>query len=95
MVGDVMSRDLVTALTAESVDEALARMRSNGIRRLPVVSRDGQLEGLIAFDDIIEHLSEDLTELAGLVAREQKHERLARRYESLSCRCSVLGARRL
>jgi CBS domain-containing protein len=78
-VGDVMSRDLVTALAAESVDDALARMRSNGIRRLPVVSRDGQLEGLIAFDDIIEHLSEDLTELAGLVASEQKHERLVRR----------------
>jgi CBS domain-containing protein len=78
-VGDVMSRDLVTALTTESVDDALARMRSHGIRRLPVVARDGQLEGLVAFDDIIEHLSEDLTELAGLVASEQKHERDARR----------------
>jgi CBS domain-containing protein len=78
-VGDVMSRDLVTALTTESVDDALGRMRMHGIRRLPVVTRDGELEGLIAFDDIIEHLSEDITELAGLVASEQKHERLLRR----------------
>ncbi len=78
-VGDVMSADLITALTSESVDDALARMRSHGIRRLPVVTRDGQLEGLVAFDDIIEHLSEDLTALAGLVASEQKHEREVRR----------------
>jgi len=78
-VGDVMSRDLVTALATESVDDALKRMREHGVRRLPVVSSDGLLEGLVSFDDIVEQLSEGLTTLAGLVASEQKHERLARR----------------
>ncbi len=78
-VGDVMSRDLVTALPTESVEDALNRMRRHGVRRLPVVSSEGLLEGLIAFDDIVEQLSEGLAALAGLVMSEQKHERLARR----------------
>lgn len=78
-VGDVMSRDLITVRTTESVDDALDKMRSHGIRRLPVVKSDGQLEGLVAFDDIVERLSEDLTALAGLVSRQQKHEREVRR----------------
>lgn len=78
-VGDVMSTDLVTAPATESVNDALTKMRSKGIRRLPVLARDGQLEGLVAFDDIIECLSEDLKNLASLVASEQKHERAVRR----------------
>lgn len=77
-IGDVMTEDLVTALATESVDDALVRMRSRGIRRLPVVRHDGQLEGLVAFDDIVECLAEDLRNLASLVSSEQKHERAVR-----------------
>jgi hypothetical protein len=44
-----------------------------------VVSGDGRLEGLIAFDDILEVTSEELSELVGLVAREQKVERALRK----------------
>ena len=51
-----------------------AKMHSRGIRRLPVVSGNGLLEGLIAFDDVLEVTSEELSELVGLVAREQKLE---------------------
>jgi Mg/Co/Ni transporter MgtE len=46
---------------------------------LPVVSGDGRLEGLMAFDDILEVTSEELDELVGLVAREQKLEREVRK----------------
>jgi CBS domain-containing protein len=79
LVGDVMSRDLATARTDETLDGALKLMRTRGIRRLPVVSADGRLEGLVAFDDILEVMSEELGELVGLVAREQKRERDVRR----------------
>jgi CBS domain-containing protein len=78
-VGDVMSRDLATARTHEALDDALKLMRSRGVRRLPVVSADGRLEGLVALDDILEVMSEELGELVGLVAREQKRERDVRR----------------
>ncbi|MEZ5318525.1 MAG: CBS domain-containing protein [Vicinamibacterales bacterium] len=77
-VGEVMTRDLVTAMPDESLSDVLGRMRVHGIRRLPVVSASGRLEGLIALDDILEQMSADLRELAGLVAREQKRERAVR-----------------
>ncbi len=78
LVGDVMSRGLVTARETEAVDGALKRMRTNGIRRLPVVSPNGQLEGLVALDDILEVMSAELGNLVGLVAREQEREREVR-----------------
>ncbi|RPI53301.1 MAG: CBS domain-containing protein [Acidobacteria bacterium] len=77
-VADLMSRDLVTALEDESLHEALKKMQSHGIRRLPVVNTEGGLEGIVTFDDLIELLSEELTDLAKLVVREQKKERLQR-----------------
>lgn len=79
LVGDVMTRDVVTTRPSAPLRSALATMHSRGIRRLPVVSGDGRLEGLIAFDDILEVTSEELDELVGLVAREQKLERELRK----------------
>lgn len=79
LVRDVMSRELVTARTNEPTDEALRRMRERGVRRMPVVTADGRLEGIIAFDDILDLMAVELTQMAGLVAREQKNERTVRR----------------
>ena len=77
-VGDVMTGDLVTARSGDTLDVALTSLRARGIRRLPVVSGEGLLEGLLAFDDILEVMSEELDDLVGLVAREQKREREVR-----------------
>jgi CBS domain-containing protein len=78
-VGDIMTRDPATARTGESLDAALKRMHSLGVRRLPVVDLDGRLEGIVAFDDILEVMTGELGELVGLVAREQRHEREMRK----------------
>lgn len=77
-VADVMSANLVTAREGENLHDVLKKMQSYGIRRLPVVGATGGLEGIVTFDDIIELLSEELTDLAKLVAREQKRERQGR-----------------
>jgi CBS domain-containing protein len=74
-VADVMSADLVTSPERESLYDVLKKMQSHGIRRLPVVNDRGGLEGILTFDDVIELLSEELTDLAKLVAKEQKRER--------------------
>jgi CBS domain-containing protein len=74
-VADVMSAALVTSLEHENLYDALKKMQSHGIRRLPVVNDRGGLEGMLTFDDVIELLSEELTDLAKLVAKEQKRER--------------------
>ena len=75
---DLMSHDLVTCLESESLHEALKKMQSHGVRRLPIVNDDGRLEGILTLDDVIELLSEELADLAKLVVNEQKRERLPR-----------------
>ena len=77
-IADVMSRDLVTSVENENLYDAVKKMQSYGIRRLPVVNAAGGLEGILTFDDVIEMLSEELSDLAKLVVREQKRERLQR-----------------
>jgi CBS domain-containing protein len=77
-VSDVMTQNLVTAMEGESLHKALERMQASGVRRLPVVNGEGVLEGIVTLDDIMELLSEELTDLAKLVLREQKMERLPR-----------------
>lgn len=70
-----MSTGLVTSLEGENLYDPLKKMQARGVRRLPVVNDGGGLEGILTFDDVVELLSEELTDLARLVAKEQKRER--------------------
>ena len=78
VVGEVMSRTLLTARATDSVAAALRKMHEHGIRRLPVVGTDGRLEGILTLDDVLEMLSSEFNELVSLVALEQKRERQTR-----------------
>jgi CBS domain-containing protein len=78
VVGDVMTTDLVTSREDESLLDALKKMRSFGVRRLPVVNDKGGLEGILTFDDLIDLIAEELSDLTNLVSREQKRERQTR-----------------
>lgn len=78
-VGDIMDLNLVTARESDSILEAMEIMRYRGVRRLPVVTAEGKLAGIITMDDLIEILAEQLGELAKIVAREQAREKSARR----------------
>lgn len=73
-VGDVMSTEPVTATGDEDVGEVLRRMRSFGVRRVPVVDAAGALEGLLSLDDVLLGLSDELAEAASLVSRQREHE---------------------
>lgn len=73
-VGDVSTAPLVTALEGQNVGDVLKTMRTHGIRRLPIVDGAGALVGLLAFDDLLEVVADELHDLAALVAREQRHE---------------------
>jgi CBS domain-containing protein len=74
-VSDAMTRAPVPAEESESLESALKRMRSFGIRRLPIVNASGGLEGILTFDDVLELASEEMTDLAQLVGRERQQER--------------------
>ena len=78
MVGDIMSDNPLTAREGDDLWETLQHMRQAGVRRVPVVDERGALQGIVAMDDVIELLADELALLAKLVAREQKMEQASR-----------------
>jgi len=58
LVADVMRRHPVTVWANASIEDTLQRMRGSGARRVPVVDDRGRLVGIIAVDDIFEHLAQ-------------------------------------
>ena len=78
-VGDIMPPELATVKENTGVFEAIQYMRAKGVRRLPVVNDSGGLVGILALDDLLELLAEELLALAKLVKYEQKKETMSRR----------------
>ncbi len=72
--GDVMSTELITAKQTEGIWDTLQLMRSQGIRRLPVVNEEDFLEGILTIDDLIELLADELAILAKISGQGQKFE---------------------
>jgi CBS domain-containing protein len=77
-VADIMGPEVATMLESEGVFEALRYMRDKGVRRMPVVDREGGLVGIITLDDMLSLLAEEMTELAKLVSHERQRESTAR-----------------
>jgi CBS domain-containing protein len=75
MADDMMTTDLITALSGESVEAALQTMQRGGVRRLPVVDGDGDLVGILTLDDLLKHLIDQHCLLVGIITREQRQER--------------------
>jgi CBS domain-containing protein len=77
-VGDIMGPEVATVREGEGLFEALRHMRDKGVRRMPVVDRDGGLVGILTLDDLLSLLAEEMTELAKLVSHERQREAAAR-----------------
>jgi len=73
-VGDVMSYALLKVSEDESIFETAQRMRCRGVRRVPVITNQGALAGILAFDDILALLSEELSLLTKVTSREAEQE---------------------
>jgi len=73
-VGDIMSFALLKVAEDETVFETAQRMRSRGVRRVPVITNTGELAGILALDDILSLLGEELSLLSRLTQREAEQE---------------------
>ena len=73
-VGDIMSPQLVSVQEKDGIFETIRLMRSKGIRRIPVVDAQDGLIGIVAADDILDLLAEELAALAKVAPREQERE---------------------
>ncbi|MGN2251919.1 CBS domain-containing protein [Frateuria sp. GZRe12] len=77
-VDDVMSREPVTCSQDEHLLDVVARMRTYGVRRLPVLNAKGGLCGLLSLDDIYGALGTCLETMSRALTRGQVREMEAR-----------------
>jgi len=78
LVGTVIKTPVVIAHEDEDAAVALERMRSHGVRRLPVVGIHGKLVGIVTVDDMLARLATDAHLLNEITSRQQHSEQRAR-----------------
>jgi len=78
-LGDLVTANLVTVPEDLGVFECIQKMRTRGVRRMPVVNTQGKLVGIVSVDDLIQLLGQELSELGRLISREQAKELVTRR----------------
>jgi len=67
-VSDVMAGDVVTVTAGTSVFEVTQRLADAGVRRLPVIDGDGALRGIVAVDDVVVLLSQELENVSDVLS---------------------------
>jgi CBS domain-containing protein len=67
-VGDVMGKKPVTIREELGILDAAKVFAKTGVRRLPVVTRSGVLVGIIAMDDLIMLLGNEMGHMAGALS---------------------------
>jgi CBS domain-containing protein len=73
-VFELMTLAPVVAEESEDIFRLIDRMRGHGVRRVPVVSADGLLVGIVAYDDLVELLASTLAKLTVVVDRASDRE---------------------
>lgn len=77
-IGDVMSFELTTAGEDDDIFDTVKLMRTRGVRRVPVVDKQGVLAGILAIDDLLSLLEEFVGDVTGVIVREQAREQKVR-----------------
>jgi len=72
---DIMNQDLICVRDTDDTMDIVRIMCMEGIRRVPVIDSAGNLVGILAMDDVFEMLAGELSNLAILICRQQRHEK--------------------
>lgn len=78
-VGDIMVGNLAVAREDTGIFEAIRHMRNQGVRRMPVIGKTGNLVGILTLDDLLELLALEMSTLTSVLKHEQKIEVKTRR----------------
>lgn len=73
-VGDAMSTELLSVREDNGIEYALREIQRMGVRRVPVVNEKGELSGVLAIDDVLDHLAIQLNHIAGAIRIERQKE---------------------
>jgi CBS domain-containing protein len=74
LVGDIMSRDLVTASVHDDIFQLIERMKSSGVSRLPLVDDEGNVTGIITAKRLTRILLEGLNDLFEMSEQRKENE---------------------
>lgn len=78
-VEDVMTRALITARSDASLIHIINLMKEHGVKRIPLVNETGELDAIVAIEDVIRLLAEEMYALSQVYDRQQSLEELRRR----------------
>jgi CBS domain-containing protein len=78
-VASVIRTPVVVADGSEDSTQVLEKMRTHGVRRIPVVGVGGKLIGIVTVDDMLKRIATDANLLTEIVSHEQSHEARTRR----------------
>ncbi|MBT3979826.1 MAG: CBS domain-containing protein [Bacteriovoracaceae bacterium] len=67
LVADIMNPNIFMCGPDDGIYDTIRKMNKNGIRRIPVVNKKENLVGIVASDDLIKLLSEELSELSQII----------------------------
>lgn len=73
-VEQIMRSHPITIKSSEGLFEAAVKMREYGVKRLPVVTDDGALFGIICADDILTLMSQEINNLSQITETQIKIE---------------------
>ena len=79
LIDDMVDRPLTTARAEHGLREGLDLMKAKGVRRLPLLDKAGKLTGVVALDDILAELAQDMSGIAAVVQAEIGSERALRK----------------
>jgi len=81
-VSAIMSSPVISADASQPLEEVVERMRTRGVRRIPILSAEG-LVGLVTFDDLLVVFGRELEQLGQAAVRDVRSERLHSRVERI------------
>lgn len=73
--GEIMSLVLHTVNENHSMWETFELMQKKGVRRVPVLNDDKELQGILTVDDVLEIIADETSALAKTIRQEQIIER--------------------
>ena len=72
--GEVMIAGVFAVREQDGLADVLRAMREHGVRRVPVVTDNGALAGILTIDDLLELVAEELGDFVRTIGRERVRE---------------------
>ncbi|HYC09749.1 MAG TPA: CBS domain-containing protein [Steroidobacteraceae bacterium] len=79
VLSTLVDRPVVIARDTEDASVVIERMRTHGVRRVPVVDERESLVGIVTLDDLLKTLLAEMHALLETQGRAQRHEQSTRR----------------